>query len=471
MIDSKALREKVLDLAFKGNLVSQNFEDEPASKLLKRIQKEKEQLIKEKKIKKEKTLSEISKKEELYRIPENWEWTKLGSIIQLISGRDLTKSEYSSLEEGIPYITGASNFEQGKVKIERWTKHPKVESVKDDILITVKGTVGDMAVLSIPKAHIARQIVAVRNITKDINSTYLFWFLINYKKKLQQSSKGLIPGITRENILEAHIPIPPFAEQQKIVMKIEELFSLIDIIEQESAEYDKLTKYLDIKILNLAMKGKLLPQDSTDEPASDLLEKIKKEKEQLINDKKIKKEKNSPKIIEEEKPYEIPESWEWAKLSWIQDVRDGTHDTPAYIEHGIPLITSKNLINQKICFKDVKFISSDDADKIDKRSEVNNGDILFAMIGTIGNPVIVDIGNQRISIKNVALLKQFSTFNLAEFVHLFLRSQQESMKKNASGGLQKFYSLTMIRNMIIPIPPIEEQHRIINAIKEIEKYL
>ncbi|MGL9784995.1 type I restriction enzyme, S subunit [Enterococcus sp. DIV0837a] len=226
------------------------------------------------------------------------------------------------------------------------------------------------------------------------------------------------------------------------------------------------TKALREKILDLAMRGKLVPQDPTDEPASVLLDKIKEEKEQLIKDKKMKKEKPLPKISKEEIPYEIPDNWEWVRMVDIQDVRDGTHDTPKYVTEGVPLITSKNLKGNQISFENVKYISVKDAEKIDQRSKVSNGDILFAMIGTIGNPVLVQT-HERLSIKNVALLKQFSNKPINKFVLRYLQFQQEIMKKNSAGGLQKFYSLTMIRKMLCPLPPLYEQKRIVAKIEEL----
>ena len=226
------------------------------------------------------------------------------------------------------------------------------------------------------------------------------------------------------------------------------------------------TKALREKILDLALRGRLVEQEPNDEPARELLARIKEEKEQLIVENKIKKEKKLPKIAEEEKLFEIPSSWCWARLNDIQDVRDGTHDTPNYIEEGVPLITSKNLVNGSIDFTNIKYISVNDANKINQRSDVSNGDILFAMIGTIGNPVIVNV-NQPISIKNVALLKQFSVYNINKFILQYLLWNQEKMIKTASGGLQKFYSLTMIRKLVVPLPPIEEQKRIVSKIDEL----
>ena len=172
------------------------------------------------------------------------------------------------------------------------------------------------------------------------------------------------------------------------------------------------------------------------------------------------------KCIEDEIPFEVPEGWAWRRLNSIVDVRDGTHDTPAYVDKGIPLITSKNLIEGGIDYSNVKYISEKDAISINERSGVNVGDILFAMIGTIGNPSMVteDI---LISIKNVALFKfSFSDKLSNYFIMYYLDYAQEDMKKRPSGGLQPFVSLNFLRTYLVPIPPIEEQHRIVSILTD-----
>ena len=172
------------------------------------------------------------------------------------------------------------------------------------------------------------------------------------------------------------------------------------------------------------------------------------------------------KCIEEEIPFEVPDGWAWARLNSIVDVRDGTHNTPAYVDKGIPLITSKNLVEGGIDYSNVKYISKKDAININERSGVNIGDILFAMIGTIGNPSMVteDI---LISIKNVALFKFTFSDNLNNhFIMYFLDCAQKDMKKRPSGGLQPFVSLNFLRTYLVPVPPVEEQQRIVDILTD-----
>ena len=220
-------------------------------------------------------------------------------------------------------------------------------------------------------------------------------------------------------------------------------------------------------ILQYAVEGKLVPQDNQDEPASILYDKIIKEKETLIKQGKIKKEKPLPPITDDEIPYEIPENWKWVRLGEVCDVRDGTHDTPKYISNGIPLITSKNISNNTILFDNVKYISSEDYRAIANRSFVDTGDILFAMIGSIGNPVIVNTDKQ-FAIKNVALFKFHQNhFFYNKYLLIFLQLNQYIMQKKSSGAVQSFVSLKFLREYLFPLPPLKEQERIVKKIDEL----
>jgi type I restriction enzyme S subunit len=220
-------------------------------------------------------------------------------------------------------------------------------------------------------------------------------------------------------------------------------------------------------ILTLAMQGKLVPQDPNDQPASELLKEIEKEKEQLIKDGKIKKSKPLPLINDNEKLFEIPNNWKWVRFNDVLDVRDGTHDTPRYVDTGYPLVTSKNLYTGVLNFSNVQYISEEDHAKINERSKVDNGDILFAMIGSIGNPVIVD-SDIEFSIKNVALFKYYGVNNINnDYLYRYLLFAQEKMKTMSSGAVQKFVSLGFLRNFLLPLPPLNEQKRIVEKINQL----
>ena len=243
------VKSKILDLAIRGKLVPQNPDDEPASVLLERIRAEKEQLIKQGKIKRDKKESAIFKGEDNsyyekidgdiiditekmpFDIPNNSIFIRLKCMWELLSGRDLAPDNYNDKKQGIPYITGASNFNNGKIEISRWTQFPQVVTKTGDLLITCKGTVGEMAFNDFGDAHIARQIMAIRNIY-DLNIEYLSLCVIFYINSLKNAAKGLIPGISREDILNLFIPLYSEQYQATIVNRVNELFSTINDIEK-----------------------------------------------------------------------------------------------------------------------------------------------------------------------------------------------------------------------------------------------
>lgn len=223
------------------------------------------------------------------------------------------------------------------------------------------------------------------------------------------------------------------------------------------------TKALRQRILTLAIQGKLTDQRKEDGNARDLYNQIQEEKQKLIKEKKIKKAKPLPKIEEDEIPFDIPENWMWVRFLDILDIRDGTHDTPQYVPKGVPLITGKNISKGYLDFSTAKQISYEDAKKINKRSKVDYNDIIFAMIGTIGNPIIIK-ENVLFSIKNVALLKHFSDLIDMDYVLSYLYWFMKEMNNTAVGVAQKFVSLGTIRSSIIPLPPLAEQKRIADKV-------
>ena len=242
-------KTKILDLAIRGQLVPQNPDDEPASVLLERIRAEKEELIKQGKIKLDKKESVIFKgddnsyyekignkvnciDEEIpFELPEGWAFIRLKIAWELISGRDLSPSEYNDKNDGIPYITGASNFRNGHISLVRWTTVPQVITRRGDLLLTCKGTIGEIAHNNFGEAHIARQIMAIRNIY-SLNVDFLALCIEYSMTKIKQAAKGLIPGISREDILNLVIPIPPTKEQENICNKLKVTFSAIEHIEK-----------------------------------------------------------------------------------------------------------------------------------------------------------------------------------------------------------------------------------------------
>ena len=275
-------------------------------------------------------------------------------------------------------------------------------------------------------------------------------------------------------VLDMRIPLPSINEQEQIVLKIEKILPYVD---RYAEAYEKLEQFNakfpeDMKksILQYAIQGKLVEQRPEEGTAEELYQQIQDEKQRLIKEGKIKKEKPLAEIAEDEIPFEIPESWKWVRLSDVIDVRDGTHDTPGYIPEGYPLITGKDFYNGYFDFSKTKYISKEDYEEIIKRSKVDVDDILFSMIGgNIGSMIVITEDNYLdMAIKNVALFKQYNyEVSLSGYLEVFLRSQIPNMQAMAKGGAQSFVSLNMLRNYLFPLPPMEEQKRIVSRIKEI----
>ena len=230
--------------AIQGRLVPQLLEEGTAQELLEQIKQEKQQLVKESKLKKSILSDSIIYKgddnkywekngkiekditdEIPFEIPNTWAWCRLSNLILLLSGRDLGPTQYNSVSNGIPYMTGASNFKDGTLIKNRWTDTPIVISVLGDLLITCKGTIGEMAFNTIGDIHIARQVMALRSSFVDLN--YIQYYLSANIQVLQKQANSMIPGISRDTLLNAIIPLPPLMEQARIVAMIKRLASIM----------------------------------------------------------------------------------------------------------------------------------------------------------------------------------------------------------------------------------------------------
>ena len=470
------LKNSILQLAIQGKLVEQRPEEGTAQELYHQIQAEKRRLIKEGKIKKEKPLPEIAEDEKPFEIPESWMWVRLGEIFQHNTGKALNLTNRAGVS--LKYITTSNlywnRFELSNLKEMFFTdaEIEKCTAQKGDLLVCEGGDIGRAAIWqSDDSIRIQNHIHRLRA-HSTLCTDFFYYLFYLYKHAGWIGGKGIgIQGLSSKAIHILVFPLPPLAEQQRIVAKIEELLPLVDRYEAAWTRLEDFNRRFpeDMKksILQQAIQGKLVEQRPEEGTAQELYQQIQAEKRRLIKEGKIRKEKPLPEITEDEKPFEIPESWMWVRFSEVVDVRDGTHDTPKYVSEGIPLVTSKNLVNGKIDFDTAKLISKEDASAINMRSEVNTGDILFAMIGTIGNPVLVE-KDREFCIKNMALFKPIGNrlFDMKYFL-LFLQKEQEQMKKSASGGVQAFVSLKFLRNYLLPLPPLTEQKRIVARLEEL----
>ena len=457
------LKNSILQLAVQGKLVPQDPSDEPATELLKQIDTEKNVALKAGIIKKDKKIPLLTGEDIPYDVPNTWCWMRLGELCQLLDGEKCSGVKYPYLEA--KYLRGkiaATFLDSGKF-VKKGTRLILVdgENSGEVFFATEDGYMGStFKVLYMPNS---------------VYEPYILSFLLLKKQLFRNSKTGAaIPHLNKELFFTLPVPIPPYAEQERIVAKIEELLPLIKSYEESSerlnilnAEFpDKLRK----SILQQAVQGKLTERDPADKPASELLKRIRAEKAKLITEGKIKKEKPLPPITDEEKPFDIPDTWEWVRLSDVIDVRDGTHDTPKYITSGYPLITGKDFYNGYFQLDKTQYISEADYLEIIKRSKVDIGDILFSMIGgNIGSMIRITTDNYfEMGIKNVALFKQYvENETLSCYLFYFLKSQIECMRKSAKGGAQPFVPLNLLRSYPFPLPPLEEQKRIVARVEEL----
>lgn len=478
---AETLKKAILQYAMEGKLVAQDQNDESASELLKRIKAEKEQLIKDGKIKKEKPLPPITEEEIPYELPQGWQWVRLGEIGDWGSGSTPNRSRFDYYNNGtIPWLkTGDLN--DGYIdKIPEKITQKAVEetSVKikpiGSLLIAMYGaTIGKLGILNIPAT--TNQACCACQVFNGIYTKYLFYYLYAERDNLRKRGEGgAQPNISREKIIAYLFALPPLEEQKRIVEKLEEILPLVDEYGKNEEKLSKLNETLPKKIrqsiLQHAVQGKLVPQNPNDEPASELLKRIKAEKEQLIKDGKLKKEKPLPPITEEEIPYELPQSWEWVRLgSILLKLTDGTHSTPHYTPTGIPFLSVKDMSSGKLNFSNTKFISEEEHKELYKRCNPQKGDLLVTKVGTTGIPVIVDTDKEFSLFVSVALLKFNNSLIDINYLQRLIQSPlvSEQVKINTKGVGNQNWVIDKIASTLIALPPLEEQKRIVAKVDEL----
>lgn len=220
------------------------------------------------------------------------------------------------------------------------------------------------------------------------------------------------------------------------------------------------------------MRGKLVKQDPNDEPASELLKKIKAEKAELIKEKKIKKSKPLPPITDDEKPFDIPDSWEWVRLGEItKKITDGTHNPPPNAHLGKQIISAVNIKNGKIDFKlSDRFVTNLQFEKEDKRTHIRRGDILFTIVGSLGNAAIVETDKMFTAQRSVAIINSDLPSKYL-YYSLISKMFQEQIFNNAKGTTQKGIYLKKLSGLVLPLPPLKEQGRIVNKINKLSKIM
>ena len=506
---AQQLKNSILQMAVQGKLVPQDPNDEPASVLLERIRAEKERLIKEKKIKREKNPSVIFKgadntpyekigdevrslaDEVPFDIPDSWEWVRLGNISSYAETKqkvNATSADPSIWGLDLEDIEKGGRLLEHKTVGERRAVGDKTVFAKGDILYS-KLRPYLLKILVAPDDGICTPEIVPFRVYGGIDPNYI----VNYLKSpyvdnlINSITYGVkMPRVGTETMTSLLVPIPPLEEQRRIVEKIDGVASAIsayDVAYQKTETLNSaFPETLKKSILQEAVQGKLVPQDPSDEPAEALLERIRAEKQRLIKEGKIKKGKHESVIfrrdnshyekrgseevcIDDELPFDIPSTWMWSRLSSIVTVLgDGIHGTPVYSANGTTaFINGNNLQDGKIVIKpDTKRVTDEEASK-HKRC-LTKDTVLLSINGTIGNVAFYDG-------EHVILGKSACYFNLLsdvskEYVRLVLETDYfaKYAVSVATGTTIKNVPLAGMRNLLVPIPPTAEQAEIVQAV-------
>ncbi|MCD9502819.1 restriction endonuclease subunit S [Photobacterium phosphoreum] len=521
----KKLRELILELAVRGKLVPQDPNDEPASVLLERIVAEKAQLIKEKKIKKQKELPAFCEEDILYRIPSNWSWCRLDDVcFGITSGSTPPKSNFNETT-GVPYLK-VYNIQEQKIDFEykpqfvdceyHLTKLQRSILYPGDVVMNIVGPpLGKVAIIpdDYPEWNCNQAITFFRPIESCLNQ-YIYMYLRAglFLKEIELIGTAGQDNISVTKSRSILLPLPPLKEQHRIVDKVDELMTLCDQLEQQteasieahqllvstllntlthSADADELMEnwarisdhfdtlftteesidQLKQTILQLAVMGKLIPQDPNDEPASVLLEHIAEEKAQLIKEKKIKKQKALPPIADDEKPFELPKGWEWIRLGALTSlVTSGSRGwNKYYSDSGATFIRSQDIKYDRVEFDNRAFVELPQSTE-GKRTKVDLGDILVTITGAnVGKAAVVEqeLPEAYVS-QHVSLIKLMDQ-RLSPYIHLWLTGSHGGRLHllSQSYGDKPGLNLQNINELVVPVAPEEHQLLVLTKVDQL----
>ena len=428
-----------------------------------------------------------------FEIPNGWEWCRMRDVIQLLSGRDLEPYHYNSDGIGIPYMTGASNFCHEELIVNRWTEVPVTVSHIGDLLITCKGTIGTMVFNNIGDIHIARQIMGISS--SYVSLKYIKLCLEIHVAELQKAARSIIPGISRDDMLYAIIPLPPIEEQHRIVSKIREVLTYVERYTHSQTALHLLNEsikpLLRKSILQEAIQGKLVPQIESEGTANELLEQIQAEKQKLVKEGKLKKSALIDSIIykgddnkyfekvgkteqdiTDEIPFEIPDDWEWCRIGSVLNIWSArrVHERD-WRSSGIPFYRARE-IGKMADWGHVDndlFIEQSLYDEFSKSGVPQFGDLMMTAVGTLGKTYVVETNNP-FYYKDGSVLCIGNPFRLNPYyLKLFFESSAFANQYLSESDGTTVATLTMVRlnRYLIPVPPLKEQTRIVEKIKTV----
>lgn len=479
------LKLSILQSAFQGKLTGECVPNETADDLYQQIQSEKQRLISEKKIKKEKPLPEISADEIPFDIPDNWRWCYVGDLFLHNTGKAQNSS--GSTNGIIRKFITTSNLYWGEFDFTKVKEMPFTDTElerctvkRGDLLVCEGGDCGRSAVWDYDEEVCIQNHVHRLRPYRDVNIYYFYYLFYLYKNTGRLRGRGVaIQGLSNEAIHKVVLPLAPLEEQHRIVAKIEELLPYVD---RYATAYEKLEQFNakfpnDMKksILEYAIQGKLVEQRAEEGTGEELYRQIQAEKQQLIKEGKIKKEKPLPEIAENEKPYDIPDNWTWVRFGDLGSYKKGPFGSAItksmFVPKGngaIKVYEQKNAIQKDATLGDY-YIRRDYFESKMKGFEVFPGDIIVSCAGTIGETYVMpDKFEQGIINQALMRMKIFEPLYIPYFLTFF----DFVLKKNARSGskgsaIKNIPPFEILKNYLVPIPPLAEQRRIVAKLEEI----
>ncbi len=439
-----------------------------------------------------------------FEIPDSWEWVRLGNICDIARGGSPRpiKDYITESADGVNWIKIGDSDKGGKY-INSTREKIKPSGVSKsrmvyagDFLLTNSMSFGRPYILNVDGCiHDGWLVLSGYQTAYD--KDFLFLMLSSafaYQQFCGVVSGAVVKNLNSDKVAEAFFPLPPLAEQKRIVAKIEELLPHIEEYDKAESKVSKLNaefpEQLKKSILQWAIQGKLVPQNPNDEPASVLLERIRAEKAKLIKEGKIKKDKNESIIfrrdnshyeklngvercIDDEIPFEIPKNWSWTRLGNVcKSVSDGDHQPPPQTKQGIPFLVISDVSQGKLSFENTRFVSQEYYNGLQDMRKPQCGDILFTVTGSFGIVIKVDCNLSFCFQRHIALLKMTKLIDVAYFCQLLSSPLvYEQCRLKATGTAQKTVGLQTLRSILLPLPPLAEQQRIVEAIESVFKKL
>lgn len=507
MIDTNALRKKVLDLAIRGKLVPQNPNDEPASVLLERIREEKQRLIREGKIKKDKADSiifrgednchyeKVGNKEPVlledlpFDLPNGWAWARLPSIADVSAGGTPNRGVKKFWENGnIPWlkISDITSVKKYVNKAEEYITEDGLNNSsaqyyeKGTILYTIFATVGEVGILDF-RATCNQAIAGIKCFDTNFLD-YLYYYLKNLKDFMISQSKGNAQvNINQSKLKAALIAVPPISEQKRIVKYIQEIFDVIELLENNQNDYTELVESLKKAILQSAIQGTLVEQCEDDEPASALLERIREEKRKQLGKKYVEsyiykgsdnryyEHINEKSVdISENIPFELPRNWCWARWGDISESIQYGYNAPAKENGRIKMVRISDIQNGKVVWDSVPYCDIDEEDI--KNYTLKAGDILFARTGgTVGKSYLVTEVPEEAIYAGYLIRTRYSNQLSSQYLKYFMETNLYwlQLTNGTTATAQPNCNGKTLGKMLLPIPPLAEQERIVSKINEI----